>query len=57
MTVIRWLVLLRIVLILLLPADSLVALFDALHVERLSYLYAIIDLLIGVFLVGAGFRR
>jgi hypothetical protein len=56
-TVIGWLLLLRNALILVLPAGALVALFDALHIERLYYLYAGIDLLIGVLLAGAGFRR
>jgi hypothetical protein len=48
---------LRNALILFLPADALVALFDALHVERFHSLYAVIDLLIGVGLTGASFRQ
>jgi hypothetical protein len=56
-TMIGWLLVLRNALILFLPADALVALFDALHVERFHYLYAVIDLLIGVGLAGASFQR
>jgi len=56
-TAIGWLLVLRNALILLLPAEALLALFDAFHVDQLYYLYAVIDLLIGVLLAGAGFRR
>jgi hypothetical protein len=56
-TLIGWLLVLRNALILFLPAEALQALFDALHVERFYYLYAVIDLLIGIGLAGAGFRR
>jgi hypothetical protein len=56
-TLIGWLLVLRNALILFLPADALLAVYDAFHVERLYYLYAVVDLLIGVGLAGAGFRR
>jgi hypothetical protein len=56
-TVIGWLLALRNALILLLPAHALVALFEALHVEQLYYVYAVIDLLIGVLLTSAAFRQ
>ncbi|HXJ81533.1 MAG TPA: hypothetical protein VMS64_22985 [Candidatus Methylomirabilis sp.] len=56
-TVIGWFLMLRNAFILFLPAESLVAVFDAFHIERLYYLYAVIDLLIGFLLVGASVRR
>ncbi len=56
-TMIGWLLALRNALVLFLPAEALLALFDAFHVERFYYLYAVIDLLIGVYLTCAGFRR
>ncbi len=56
-TMIGWLLALRNALVLFLPAEALLALFDAFHVERFYYLYAVIDLLIGVYLTWAGFRR
>ena len=56
-TVIGWFLMLRNALVLFLPAESLVALVDAFHIERFYYLYAVIDLLIGVFLTAAAFRR
>jgi len=56
-TVIGWMLVVRNALILFLPAEALQALFDALHVERFYDLYAVIDLLIGIVLTGAGFRR
>ena len=56
-TLIGWFLLLRNALVLFLPPDALLALFDAFHIERFYYLYGVIDLLIGIFLTSAGFRR
>jgi hypothetical protein len=55
-TLIGWFLMLRNALVLFLPPEALRALFDAFHVERFYYLYAIIDLLIGILLTLAGFR-
>jgi hypothetical protein len=56
-TVIGWSLLIRNGLLLMLPAEAVVALFGAFHVDRLYYLYAVIDLAIGMYLTYAGFKR
>jgi type III secretory pathway component EscR len=40
-----------------LPSEAVVALFEAFHVDQLYYLYAVIDLAIGLYLTYAGFSR
>lgn len=54
-TLVGWWLLMRNVLLLFLPAQAVVALFDALQVERLHYLYSVIPLAIGLYLTYAGF--
>ena len=56
-TVIGWWLLIRNVLLLFLPAQAIVALVDAFQVERFSYLYALIGVVIGLYLTYAGFSR
>jgi hypothetical protein len=55
-TLIGWLILLRGLLLLFLPAASVAALFEAMHFARLLYLYATIALVLGIYLAMAGFR-
>jgi hypothetical protein len=56
-TVIGWSLFIRNALLLFLPAEAVVALFEALHVDRLYYLYAVIDLALGMYLTYVGFKR
>jgi uncharacterized membrane protein len=56
-TLIGWIVLIRGVLILLLPADALARLFEAVRFGRMFYVYAALALVLGVYLTWAGFRR
>ena len=56
-TLIGWSLLIRNSLLLFLPSEAVVALFQAFHVDQLYYLYAVIDLAIGIYLTYAGFRR
>jgi hypothetical protein len=56
-TLIGWWLLIGNVLLLLLPAQAIVALVDAFQVERFSYLYALIGLAIGLCLTYAAFSR
>ncbi len=54
-TLIGWSMLVRNTLLLFLPSEAVVALFEAFHVDQLYYLYAVIDLAIGIYLTYAGF--
>ncbi len=56
-TLIGWWLLIRNMLLLFLPAQAIVALVDAFHIERFPYLYALIGLGIGLYLTYAGFSR
>jgi hypothetical protein len=56
-TLIGWWLLIRNALLLFLPANAIVALFDALYVEKLYYVFALIGLVIGIYLTYAGFRH
>jgi hypothetical protein len=56
-TLIGWIVLIRGVLILLLPADALARLFAAVRFGTAFYVYAALALVLGVYLTWAGFRR
>jgi hypothetical protein len=56
-TLIGWIVLIRGVLILLLPADALARLFAAVRFGTAFYVYAALALVLGVSLTWAGFRR
>jgi len=55
-TLVGWLVLLRGLVLLFLPAAVVATLFEALHFARLLYLYASIALVLGIYLAMAGFR-
>lgn len=55
-TLIGWLILLRGLVLLFLPAAMVATLFEALHFARLLYLYASIALVLGIYLAMAGFR-
>jgi hypothetical protein len=55
-TIIGWLILIRGLVLLFLPAAAVAALFEAMHFARLLYLYATISLVLGIYLVLAGFR-
>jgi hypothetical protein len=55
-TLIGWLILLRGLALLLLPAATVGTLYEALHFARLLYLYATIALGLGIYLAMAGFR-
>jgi uncharacterized membrane protein len=55
-TLIGWLILLRGLVLLFLPAAMVATLFEALHFARLSYFYASIALSLGIYLALAGFR-
>lgn len=54
-TLIGWVILVRGVLLILLPAGEAVRLFDILRYEELFYLYTGVNLVIGVFLTYRGF--
>ncbi len=56
-TLIGWWLLLRNALLLFLPTNAVVALFDALYVEKLYYLFALTGLAIAIYLTYAGFRH
>jgi hypothetical protein len=56
-TLIGWSLLIRNSLLLCLPSEAVVALFEAFHVDQLYYLYAVIDFAIGLYLTYAGFSR
>jgi hypothetical protein len=56
-TLVGWSLLIRNSLLLFLPSEAVVALFAAFHVDQLYYLYAVIDLAIGLYLTYAGFSR
>ena len=55
-TLIGWLILLRGVVLLFLPAPMVATLYEALHFARLLYLYASTALGLGSYLAMAGFR-
>jgi len=55
-TVVGWLILLRGLLLLFVPAATVATLYEALHFARLLYLYATIALVVGIYLALAGFR-
>ena len=56
-TLIGWSLLLRSALLLFLSPNSTIALYEAVRVEALYPLYAVISLLIGGYLTYAGFQR
>jgi hypothetical protein len=56
-TLIGWIVLIRGVLILLLPADALASMFAAVRFGTMFYVYAALALVLGVYLTWKGFRR
>jgi hypothetical protein len=55
-TVFGWIVLIKGLVFLLLPADTSFAYFEALRYGQLFYLYASIDLIIGIYLTVFSFR-
>jgi hypothetical protein len=55
-TLVGWLILIRGLVLLFLPAAMVATLFEALHFARLLYLYASIALGLGIYLAMAGFR-
>ncbi len=55
-TLIGWLILVRGLILLFLPAATVANLFEAMHFARLLYLYATISLVLGIYLAMAGFR-
>ena len=55
-TLIGWIILVRAVLILLLPADVMGFLYDMVHVDRYFYFYMAITAAIGVYLTWASVR-
>jgi hypothetical protein len=55
-TIIGWLILVRGLVLLFLPAAAVATLFEAMHFARLLYLYATIALVLGGYLAFAGFR-
>lgn len=54
-TVLGWLLVLRGLLLLLLPPESVGALLEAMRLAQLFYVYVAITFLIGLYLTGAGF--
>jgi len=54
-TVLGWITLLKGALLLLLPPESLITIYGSLRLGDLLYLYAAIDLVIGIYLTVAGF--
>jgi hypothetical protein len=56
-TILGWLTLLKGALLLLLPAASLIGLFDLLQFGQLVIVYGAVDLVIGLYLTIAGFTR
>jgi hypothetical protein len=55
-TIIGWLILIRGLVLLFLPAATVATTFEAMHFSRLLYLYASISLILGLYLTFAGFR-
>jgi hypothetical protein len=55
-TIIGWLILIRGLVLLFLPAATVAGLFEAMHFSRLLYLYASISLVLGIYLTFTGFR-
>jgi len=56
-TLFGWVILLRGVLLLFLPPEGAARLLDLFRFEQLFYLYAGLTVLLGLYLVYAGFRR
>jgi hypothetical protein len=56
-TVVGWVILVRGVVLLVLPPDTVARLFEAFRFAELFYLYACITLLLGLYLTWVGFRR
>jgi hypothetical protein len=55
-TLLGWSILIRGLLLLFLPPDAMVGLFEMLHFEELFYIYAAIAVVLGLYLTYAGFR-
>jgi hypothetical protein len=56
-TLVGWVILARGVMLLVLPPDAFVRLFEAIRFGELFYLYAALALGLGLYLILAGFRR
>ena len=56
-TLVGWVILVRGVVLLVLPPDTVARLFDMVRFAELFYLYAGITLLLGLYLTWAGFRQ
>ena len=54
-TILGWITLIKGLVLLLLPPQALIGLFDSLQVGNLLYVYGAIDLVIGIYLTIAGF--
>jgi len=56
-TLFGWSILIRGSLILFLSPQAMASFFDMFHLEQLFYLYAVINLVLGLYLTYGGFRR
>jgi hypothetical protein len=56
-TLVGWVILVRGVMLLVLPPDTVARLLDIFRFAELFYLYAALALLLGLYLTWAGFRR